>query len=147
MIHEIGNRPAYEVLVETFEALSDTDKEKTVETCSWAWWWTSISMSFIVAIFSFAISSARSEQWRYRRWGPTACRADPAGSTPMPAPLVRILMNRYIAPVKHWRMPPCLAAALLLQRAWQNLFGASDHDAGLVQHHLGKRPQRLLLQW
>jgi len=29
VIHEIGNRPAYEVLVETFESLSDAEKEKT----------------------------------------------------------------------------------------------------------------------
>ena len=29
VIHEIGNRPAYEVLVETFESLSEPEKKKT----------------------------------------------------------------------------------------------------------------------
>ena len=38
VIHEIGNRPAYEVLVETFEALATLTRKRRAVTCSWAWW-------------------------------------------------------------------------------------------------------------
>lgn len=139
VIHEIGNRPAYEVLVETFEALSDTDKEKTRGNL------------FVGMVINEYLEEFQRGDFLIRN----LIGADPnngaiaVGALPRAGQTLQFqrrdaraagedfdeLLHRASESLEDATVyGGCLCCC---NGRGKNLFGASDHDAGLVQHHLG----------
>ena len=139
IIFEIGNRPAYEVLTETFENLSDTGKEKTRGNL------------FVGLVVNEYVEEFHRGDFLIRN----LIGADPDTGSIAVGGTVRVgqtlqfqrrdaraagedmdeLMHRASEsldgnPVYGGCLCCCTGRG-------KNLFGASDHDAGLVQHHLG----------
>ena len=147
VIHEIGNRPAYEVLVETFEALSDTDKEKTRGNL-----FVGMVVNEYLDEFHRGDFLIRNLIGAIRTMAPSPLALYRALDRPCsfnaatPALPVRILMNCYIAPVKHWRTPPCMADACAAAMGGQTCL-APPITMPVWYSITGRDwPQRLLLQ-
>ena len=51
IIHQIGNRPAYEVLAETFNQLSPEQQKRRAAICSSGWWSTNTWRTSTAATF------------------------------------------------------------------------------------------------
>ena len=140
VIHEIGNRPAYEVLVETFEALSDTDKEKTRGNL------------FVGMVVNEYLDEFHRGDFLIRN----LIGADPnngaiaVGALPRAGQTLQFQRRDARAAGEDFdellhRASETLEDATVFggclcccNGRGKNLFGASDHDAGLVQHHLGE---------
>ena len=139
IIHEIGNRSAYEVLTETFENLSDTGKEKTRG-----------NLFVGLVVNEYAEEFHRGDFLIRNLIG-----ADPEngaiaiGGTPRAGQTLQFqrrdargagedmdeLMHRASESLNG--NPVYGGCLCCCTGRGKNLFGASDHDAGLVQHHLG----------
>ena len=78
LIHEIGNRAAYEVLAETFNELSADGPASSAAIFSSAWSSTNIWRSFIAVIFWCAIFWARIPSRASWSWRLAAARSDRA---------------------------------------------------------------------
>ena len=139
IIHEIGNRSAYEVLTETFENLSDTGKEKTRGNL------------FVGLVVNEYLEEFHRGDFLIRnligadpengaiaiggtpRTGQTLqfqCRDSRGANEDMDELMHRASESLNGNPVYGGCLCCCTGRG-------KNLFGASDHDAGLVQHHLG----------
>ena len=139
VIHEIGNRPAYEVLVETFESLSDTEKEKTKGNL------------FVGMVIDEYLDEFHRGDFLIRN----LIGVDPNNGAIAVGALPRVgqtlqfqrrdaraagedfdeLLHRTRESLEDTTVyGGCLCCC---NGRGKNLFEASDHDAGLVQHHLG----------
>ena len=139
VIYEIGNRPAYEVLVETFESLSDTEKEKTKGNL------------FVGMVINEYLDEFHRGDFLIRN----LIGVDPStgaiavGALPRAGQTLQFqrrdaraagedfdeLLHRTRETLEDTTVyGGCLCCC---NGRGKNLFGASDHDAGLVQHHLG----------
>ena len=139
VVHEIGNRPAYEVLVETFEGLSESDKEKTRGNL------------FVGMVVNEYLDEFHRGDFLIRN----LIGADPkdgaiaVGALPRAGQTLQFqrrdaraagedldeLLHRATESLEDVSVyGGCLCCC---NGRGTNLFGASDHDAGLVQHHLG----------
>ena len=140
IIYEIGNRSAYEVLTETFENLSDTEKEKTRGNL------------FVGLVVNEYVEDFHRGDFLIRNLigAETENGAIAIGGTPRAGQTLQFqrrdaraagedmdeLMHRASeslngSPVYGGCLCCCTGRG-------KNLFGASDHDAGLVRHHLGE---------
>jgi len=138
VIHEIGNRPAYEVLVETFESLSDTEKEKTKGNL------------FVGMVIDEYLDEFHRGDFLIRN----LIGVDPkngaiaVGALPRAGQTLQFqrrdaraagedfdeLLHSAAESLKD--VPVYGGCLCCCNGRGKNLFGASDHDAGLVQHHL-----------
>jgi len=138
VIHEIGNRPAYEVLVETFESLSDTEKEKAKGNL------------FVGMVIDEYLDEFHRGDFLIRN----LIGVDPkngaiaVGALPRAGQTLQFqrrdaraagedfdeLLHSAAESLKD--VPVYGGCLCCCNGRGKNLFGASDHDAGLVQHHL-----------
>ena len=139
IIYEIGNRSAYEVLTETFDNLSDTGKEKTRGNL------------FVGLVVNEYVEEFHRGDFLIRN----LIGADPEngaiaiGGAPRAGQTLQFqrrdargagedmdeLMHRASESLNG--NPVYGGCLCCCTGRGKNLFGASDHDAGLVQHHLG----------
>jgi small ligand-binding sensory domain FIST len=139
VIHEIGNRPAYEVLVETFESLSEADKERTKGNL------------FVGMVVNEYLEEFKRGDFLIRN----LIGADPnngaiaVGALPRAGQTLQFQRRDALAAGQDFDELLHQAKESLCDTTvyggclfccngrGKNLFGVSDHDAGLVQHHLG----------
>ena len=139
VIHEIGNQPAYEVLVETFESLSDTEKEKARDNL------------FVGLVVNEYLEEFHRGDFLVRNLigvdpdnGAIAIGALPrAGQTlqfqrrdarAAGEDMDELLHRASRSLEEDTIFGGCLCCC---NGRGKNLFGAADHDSGLVQHHFG----------
>ena len=139
VIHEIGNQPAYEVLVETFENLSESEKEKTRDNL------------FVGLVVNEYLEEFQRGDFLVRN----LIGVDPdngaiaVGALPRTGQTLQFqrrdaraagedmdeLLHRASESLEeNMIFGGCLCCC---NGRGENLFGATDHDTGLVQHHFG----------
>ncbi len=139
IIHEIANRPAYEVLVETFDGLSEGEQDKTRGNL------------FIGLVMNEYLEEFKRGDFLIRN----LIGADPNNGAIAVGALPRagqtLQFQRRDAAAAGDDLDTLLAHAAedtenkaiyggclcCCNGRGQGLFGLADHDAGLVQHHLG----------